>query len=228
MNPIKVSSRRLPGAAKQSVPSKKIAAVLLGAVLFLPAVSGCGLKSSESYTQREMETRIRDILALPTYEHVYRDVVYASQETLLFNRVPLREARTLFSVEIVVQAGLDLSRGFDLEFPEAGTAVISLPGSEILEIDADERTIRQYFSTERGGDIDRLAYYDEIDAKKSFLREDAVSRGILTRADENARALIRNLLEFAGFETVIFRMIPGGTVGPQPGTESEEEEAADG
>ncbi len=215
MSPFKTSFRPTPGTAK------KVLLPLIGAALLL-TVSGCGLRRSDTFTQGEIETRIRDILALPTYEHVYRDVVYASQETRLFNRIMLRENRTLFSVEIIVQAGLDLSRGFDLEIPESGTAVVSLPGAEILKIDADERTIHQYFSKERGGDIERLAYYDEIDAKKTFLREDAVSRGILTRADENARTLIRNLLEFAGFEAVLFQMIPGGTIQTQPG------EAADG
>lgn len=225
MSPIKLSSRPTPGTAK------KVLLPLLGAAVLL-TVSGCGLKRSDTFTQREIETRIRDILALPTYEHVYRDVVYASQETR-FLGFKTRENRTLFSVEIIVQAGLDLSRGFDLEIPESGTAVVSLPGAEILKIDADERTIHQYFSKERGGDIERLAYYDEIDAKKTFLREDAVSRGILTRADENARTLIRNLLEFAGFEAVLFQMIPGGTVGAENAAPAENSavgsgEAADG
>jgi hypothetical protein len=234
-----VISRTNPGTTQKHLPRKSFfpgrgpcrlflcGVLLCGALLVLES---CGLKKSDAYTQGEMETRIRGILAVPTYEHVYRDVVYASQESR-FLGIKTRENQTLFSVEIVVQAGLDLSRGFDLDFPETGTAVVSLPGSEILEIDADERTIRQYFSKERGGDIDRLAYYDEIDAKKQFLREDAVSRGILTRADENARSLIRNLLEFAGFEDVRFEMLPKGTIGTQGKTvpgDGEADEAGGG
>ena len=64
---------------------------------------------------------------------------------------------------------------------------------------------------ERGGRVGWLEYGEQIEAIKGKNAEDAVERGILVRAAENARMVVRNFLELAGFESVVF--LPGAPTG---------------
>ena len=147
-----------------------------------------------------LEARVRRILELPTYEHIYRDVVYFDEERsyVVFKT---RKA-VLFSVDISVQAGLDLTKGFEIKRRGFSRAIAVVPPAEILLIDADESSIQEYFVEERFDAISRLDYYDEIDRSKEKIREDAINRGILERAQERAYRLIRGVLTSAGYERV--------------------------
>ena len=85
-------------------------------------------------------------------------------------------------------------------------------------IDADEPSIQLYFVREnRRNPISRLEYYDEIDRSKEQIHQDALDRGILYRAEENARRLLENFLQLTGFHTVNFSR----TVRTAPETETE-------
>jgi hypothetical protein len=151
-----------------------------------------------------LEQQIRSILELPTYEQLYRDIVYVDRERsfLLFRTM---HAQVLFSVDIRVQAGIDLATGLSIRpEPEKGVVTVRLPAAKILLVDADEATIRQYFVKESGGSIDRLEYYDEIARAKALIAEDAIDREILAKATTNARSLISGLLSSAGYTEVRF------------------------
>ena len=147
---------------------------------------------------------MRELLELPTYEHLYREVVYVD-EARSFLLIPTVDARVLFSVDVRVQAGIDLTEGFSLEVRTGGEIVVDLPEAKILLIDADETSIHQYFTRDRGGSISRLTYYDEIDRSKVSIAKDAVERGILTKARVNAEKLLERFLTSVGFQTVVFR-----------------------
>lgn len=178
-------------------------AAILATLILLGA---CARNTSVDMSR--VEDRIRDILALHTMEHVYRDVVYfGEQESFLFIRTVDRSV--LFSVDIRVLAGIDLSEGVevfrDAEDDEA--VYVRLPEARILFVDADEDSIEQYFVRERGGTIGWLEYGAQIERIKEKNAQDAIDRGILERAEANARAVLRNFLELAGFSSVVF--LPG-------------------
>ena len=175
----------------------------LAKLFFLPAalllVSGCvqdGRRDVE-----EISTHIRSILELPTFEHIYRDVVFLDRERsfLIFKTM---DAEVLFAIDVRIQAGIDLSEGFSVNRTRREGITVTLPPAKILLADADETSIHQYFLKEIGGGISRLDYYDEISKKKTAIVEDAVERGILKRADENARSLIQGFLEYLKTEPV--------------------------
>lgn len=164
----------------------------------------------------KVEDQLRDLLELRTYEHIYRDVVYFGEEkSFLFVTTVDREV--LFAVDIRVQAGLDLSEGITLtrDRSDGRRIYVRLPEARVLSIDADERSIHEYFLHERGGKIGLLEIGDQLEAVKKATGEDAIERGILTRAEENARRLVRNFLALAGFTEVEFSH--------QPRSESEQE-----
>ena len=84
---------------------------------------------------------MRDLLAIHTMEHVYRDVVYfGEEESFLF--IPTVDRRVLFSVNIRVQAGIDLTDGIEVFRSEDNDSevFVRLPPAEILLVDADEST----------------------------------------------------------------------------------------
>lgn len=154
----------------------------------------------------ELERRVSDVLRLHSYEHVYRDIVYFGEErTFLFFKT--MDRRLLFSVDIIVEAGVDLEDGIDIlvDENEPGRILVTMPPARILRLDADETTINQYFATERGGEVGWLEYGAEIEAVKDRVRADALDRGILEKADENARSMVRNFFTVSGFEEVVFR-----------------------
>jgi hypothetical protein len=175
-----------------------------GVLLLFIIMGAAGCLKNNSPPPDEIETRVRDILSLPTYEHVYRDVVYVGEQAR-FLGILTKDKEVLFSIDVNVRAGIDLTEGLDITFPDTRSAVVSLPPAKVLSIDADENTIYQYFVREWGGSLSTLQYYDEINRKKEFLLEDAVSRGILVKAERNAEQLIRNFLGLAGFENIEIR-----------------------
>jgi hypothetical protein len=181
-------------------------AVLFSALTVL-TLAAAGCSGPKEQPIEEVETRIREILSLATYEHVYRDVVYVGEEAR-FLGIPTKDKRTLFSIDVNVRAGIDFTEGIDVSVGSDGTALVKLPPAKILSIDADEGTIHQYFVKDLGGNLSRIQYYEEINRKKEFLEADAVERGILVKAEDNAKLLIRNFLALAGFEQVEFEDLP--------------------
>ena len=151
-----------------------------------------------------IQSEIRGLLELHTYEHVYRNVVYFGEErSVLFFRTMDRS--TLFSINITVRAGLDLSEDFEIlpDSSDPERIVVVLPRARVLGVDADEGSIQEFFVREQGGQIQRLEYADAIAEVKEDVEADAVERGILIRAEENAQRLVTNFLELAGYQEVI-------------------------
>lgn len=151
----------------------------------------------------ELKSHIQDICEIPGYEHVYRDIIYIDRKTS-FLAIPVVDTRVLFAVDIRIQAGIDLSAGFEVEQLSRNAVKVSLPPAGILLADADEDSIEQYFIKEYGDQVSRLDYYDEIERKKGELIDDAIRRGILDKAEENVRKIIENFLQLSGYTTVVF------------------------
>ena len=149
----------------------------------------------------EAGEKIKKLLVLPAYEHIYRDIIYYNEErTLAIFRIYKKEL--LFTVNIRVQAGVDLQKGFRLVSDGPESVKVTLPRAEILLVDADETSINEMFITEINKDIQLMDYYREIDAKKDEIARSAVNGGILTKAEDNIRFMVENLLKAAGYEHV--------------------------
>lgn len=176
-------------------------------------LAGCGSASTTRLpSEEQIGCRVSSVLELPTYEYVYRDVIYIADQAS-FLGIRHRDTQLLFAVDVRIQAGIDLQRGFSVQPDSSGNVNISLPAPEILIVDADESTIHQYFKKEFGGEINRLDYYDEIAAGKERIVKDALERGILDRAGQNAESLIHSVLTSVapGEVRVVFRKIPDGS-----------------
>lgn len=158
----------------------------------------------------DLREEIGSLRRLTGSEYRYRDVVYYSEETRLLG-IPTGRHEVLFSVDIVVRAGVDLSRGFTAETGEDGARLfITLPAAEIFLVDAEEDSIEQYFSVERLGRLDWLDVGDELTRAKDANRDDAIERGILSTAEAQARNVLIDLARSAGFDSAEIRFRPIG------------------
>ena len=162
-----------------------------------------GCSSDSSIEIARIESRVRMLAELETAESIYRDIVYfGDARSFLFFRT--MDRRLLFSVNLHVRAGVDLSEGFQLKPDEDGGVDVFLPPARVLMVDADETSIDQYFVREQGGRIGYLEFSGSIEDVKDRVAADAVDRGLLNRADENARVLVENLLTVAGVRELRF------------------------
>lgn len=178
-----------------------------GSLLLLPLLfSLLSCTQDLNLLEEKITEKVNNILQLPLHEMVYRDIIYLD-ETKTFFLIKTVDKRLLFSVQIRIQAGYDLTEGFKVSVISPREAVVSLPEPKILLADADESTIKQFFSKETGGAISLLSYYEEIDRKKPALIEDALSRGILIKAASNGEAMIRGILESLGFSSIRFEKL---------------------
>ena len=172
------------------------------------AAAACAPPQTKTSVE-SLELSVREILELPTYEQIYRDIVYVGeQQKILF--ITTTDKEVLFSIDIRVQAGIKNAGLITIEITginENGTksAVVHLPAAEVLLVDADEKSIEQYFIKERGGEISRLEYYDEINRKKEELIRTAIDAGLLKQADFNAQQLISSFLALSNIEVSSFR-----------------------
>ena len=170
--------------------------------------TACGRFRQINY--EELTGKVREILEVPTFEQVYRDIIYYGEEKKLL-AIKIVDKRLLFSMDVVVKAGIDFTEGLEvLPGDNAEAVTLVLPHAKILLIDADEASIHQYFVKNRGGDITLLDYYNEIDRTKERIRQDALNRGILFKAEENAVKLLRKFFGFAGFTDVEFEFKESG------------------
>jgi len=177
--------------------------VLLLLLLPVLALGLFGCRAESSVDMARIESRIRMLAELETAESIYRDIVYfGDARSFLFFRT--MDRRLLFAVNLHVRAGVDLSEGVRLEPDGAGGVDVYLPAARILVVDTDESSIHQYFVREQGGRIGYLEFSGSIEEVKERVAADAVERGLLNRAEQNARVLVENLLTVAGVREVRF------------------------
>ena len=160
-------------------------------------------EQTKNFSKPVIENQIRGLLNLPTVEFVYRDIIYVGQEASFFGIKHL-DKRLLFSVDLIIDAGIDLTKGIEIRNLQDGGIQISLSEPEILKVDADEGSIHQFFVKEWGGKVSRLDYYDEIVNSKKSIKIDAVERNILLKAKENTEDIIIKLFSVYGISNVSF------------------------
>lgn len=188
--------------------------VILGLVLLASAgaLTASLHRIGERVDQRRLEaaqTTIQQVQTLVTTRYRYRDVVFFDRRTRVLG-IPAGQQEILFSVEIEVTAGVDLAQGVDLDIDQDDRRriFVTLPSPHIVRVVTDEESIRQYLVRERFGRLNWLDVSTEVHAAKERNREDAIERGILSRAESQARAVIGSLLRTVGYEAVEIRFRP--------------------
>lgn len=157
-------------------------------------------KTSESRVA-VMEQRLRDLRQLKTVNQTYRSVIYVEEKSFWRGK-----KQVLFSVDYLITAGVDFSKGLDIQELSDGVIRVSMPRAEIFVTDADETSIRQMYIREntflnpiRMGD-----YMSQIIAQGEANRQAALDGGILDLAEANARLAVLRILKLGNFDKVVF------------------------
>ena len=139
---------------------------------------------------------VRELGLLVTDEYYFTEVVsYSSIKKLWKIDLGITESSYLASYDGVVRAGVDLSAA-SIEKDEANKRItVTLPAAEITDVDIDPESFQLYSEKAGvGNPISAEDFNNSLIELESTAREKALERGLLTRADENARALVRNVI----------------------------------
>jgi len=152
----------------------------------------------------EAANKIRRLEELVTARQIYRNVIYTEvKESLIVDK------RSLFTINYIVTAGVDLSSGFTLK-ADGNRIVVTYPYPKILSIDADESSIDEYFALERFGKIRQSDYLNKVYDERERIRSEALGSELLERADRNLQNLISGILHDRGIEEIRYQSVGKG------------------
>lgn len=181
--------------------SKKVAGTWIVISLLVIAFAAVSLFLSLEFRDRKLEAygeRIRNLEEIVTARQIYRNVIYTEiKENLIVDK------RSLFTIEYIVSAGVDLSTGVTISVSD-NAVHISYSYPQVLGIDADESSIDEYFSLQRFGKLKQSDYLNIIYDEKERIEADSLNGGLLERADKNLQNLISGILKDSGINKVEF------------------------
>ena len=139
---------------------------------------------------------LRDMGLLVTEEYAFTEVVSFSSIKKIFNvEVGITESSYLAGYDGIVTAGIDFSSVQVEKDEPAGRITVTLPAAQITGVDIDPESFVLYAEKIRPWNPisaeDFNASLVELEAKA---REKALERGVLTRADANARQIVCNFI----------------------------------
>ena len=144
-------------------------------------------------TARILQVGLNDMGQLVTEEYYFTEVTEFSSIKKLFNAIDLKftESSYLAGYDGVVTAGIDFA-DIQVEKDEAAAKItVRLPRAEILNVDIDPDSFVLYAEkTGIGNPLSVADYNQSLVELESTAREKALEKGVLVRAEENARQLV--------------------------------------
>lgn len=157
---------------------------------------GLIVDTSTQLTGETIRDGLCDIGELATEEYYFTRVeTYDSSKNISGFKVPFTTSRFVYSYDGVVKAGIDFT-AIEVEKDDLKkTITVTLPASEILDCSIDPETFELY--DEKNSVFNPVSitdYNDSFEEMAEAAREDALAKGVLERADNNAQMLIKNLI----------------------------------
>lgn len=168
--------------------------------LILVLIFGIRFKSRTSEREYVLN-RLEQLEQLVTAKQVYKEVLYL-KKTEDFLWIPIKQREFLISVEYDVIAGVDLSKGYKVS-REGDTYIVELPKAEIISIDANDRSLKEYYIKEQFSKLTRDDYFGMIQESKEKIIQGDDIEDLLSIAEYNAVRLIRSLLQLADISVEI-------------------------
>ena len=151
-------------------------------------------------TVEEIRSGLNDMGVLLTGEYYFTDVISYSSIKKLFSVIELgiTESSYLASYDGVVTAGVDFTAVTLRKDELNGVITVTVPAAQIMNVDIDPKSFQLYSEkTGLGNRISVSDYNSSVVELEQKAQEKALERGLLDRADENARKIIENFI--AGF-----------------------------
>ena len=145
-----------------------------------------------------LQDGLRDMGKLVTQEYYCTDVLSFSSAKKLFKTditLKFTETSYLVSYDGTAFAGIDFGGISVAKDDDAKIITVSLPKAEILDVSVDYDSFVLY--SEKSGLGNPLSIEDvntSLSELENGIRSKALERGVLDRADENAKKIIRNFV----------------------------------
>lgn len=147
-------------------------------------------------TAEMVQESLHDAGVLITEEYYFTEVVSYSSIKKLWNiDLGITESSYLASYDGVVTAGVDLTKATVEKDEGEKLVTVTLPSAAIQNVDIDPESFVLY--SEKAGLGNRLSVEDfnnSLVELEQTAREKAVDRGVLERADKNARTLVGGII----------------------------------
>lgn len=166
-------------------------------------------------TAEILQDGVREVGMLITEEYYFTEVVsYSSIKQLFGIDLGITESSYMATYDGVVTAGVDLTEATVEKDEETHRVIVTLPHAVIANIDIDpESFVLHAEKAGLGNHISAEDFNSSLIELENTAREKALARGLLDRADENAHALVRNLIgsliDLSEY-TVVFRTVEEG------------------
>lgn len=153
-------------------------------------------KEEESVSCEVISDGLRDIGKLVSEEYYFTEVCEYSSEKTLFNiPIAITQSKFLISYDGLITAGVDFTK-IDVEKDDVNKTIsIAIPKSEIISTEIDTDSF-QLFSEKEGlwNPVSIEDYNTSLSELTQNAREKALERGLLEKADENAKLVISNFV----------------------------------
>ncbi len=177
---------------------------LIAIVVFLFILATAFFIFTKYETQQRQDklfSKIESINQLITAKQIYRDIIYL-KETKDILWLPIKNKEFLISVDYVIQAGIDLSKGYKIENSK-GITTLTVPEVEIFSIDADDSTINEYYSKQRFYKLTKDDFIKIIAQNKERILKGSSISSLLELSRQNSRETLKRLLKTPNTETEI-------------------------
>jgi len=161
----------------------------------VPIVEGVA-EEKISVSGETINEGLRDIGTLNTYEYYFTHVgKYAETSQLFGYEVPFSESSYIYSYDGTVKAGLDFSEIIVEVDNDQKIITLTLPETEITGFEIDPDSFRLF--DESISPINRISVSTlagDISSIEIEEKQNAIDRGILDKAGENAELLLRDFM----------------------------------
>ena len=147
-------------------------------------------------TSKIIQDGLNNMGFLISQEYFFTEVVeYSSVKTFLSFNVPLTESGYLISYDGKVEAGIDMMKAEVIKDEDKKLITIRLPKPEIKSVSIDFDSFKVYSEKESIFNPIKVAdYNNSMKELEATARSKAVERGVLDRAEKNARVVISGLI----------------------------------
>lgn len=171
---------------------------LASAHVTVPKTDGVVLTVEKVITAEVVSDGLKDLGRLITEEYYFTDVLSYSSDIRFFKlfAIPFTTSSFLVSYDGVVTAGIDFEKIEVTKDEERKIITIALPPAEIMNVDIDPESFVPYSEkTGLGNPISAGDFNDALKELEAGVKEKALDKGILERAEENAKKVVTHFVE---------------------------------
>ncbi len=152
------------------------------------------------YSSSTVMNRITHIQELALVKHNYTGVIsYKDYMKFLNINIPLTDKYFLLKYNGYLKAGVDFTN-VNVNVQNDSTVHVSIPKPKIFDTVIDEKSVEVFNESENAFNPIKISDYNEaIVREKNVMIGDAINQGILIDATEQAKIVLKTLLEDMGF-----------------------------